>query len=124
MRIAPWGQRPSERSAPEPGGHPPAEPAPELAPDATSRVSPDVLVIGFQEGSASGAASLEALLGEALTPRRVIGISLDGRRLRLSELRPATAALGSLSPAELLELIRGGRRRAAGAAERAFNPGA
>lgn len=68
----------------------------------------DVYVIGV---GADAAAECEALLGEAQPPRRVIGISSDGRQMHVSELRPATTALGSLSSDELLEVIRGRRRR-------------
>jgi chemotaxis response regulator CheB len=41
-------------------------------------------------------------------PRRVIGISSDGRRTSLFELRPTVSPLGELSASELLEVIRGG----------------
>jgi hypothetical protein len=69
----------------------------------------DVYVIGVAPEDAASAG--EALLGEAQPPRRVIGISSDGRQMHLSELRPATTALGSLSSNELLDVIRRGRRR-------------
>jgi hypothetical protein len=76
---------------------------------APGRDAVDVYVIGV--GAEDAAASCEAVLGEAQPPRRVIGISSDGRQMHLSELRPATTALGALSSDELLEVIRGGRRR-------------
>jgi hypothetical protein len=69
----------------------------------------DVYVIGVAAEDVP--AACEALLGEAQPPRRVIGISLDGRQMHVSELRPATTALGSLSSNELLDVIRGARRR-------------
>jgi hypothetical protein len=49
----------------------------------------------------------EQLLGARLPPHRVIRISSDGRQMHICELRPASAALGSLSPDELLEIVRG-----------------
>jgi hypothetical protein len=51
--------------------------------------------------------AFEQLLGAPRRPHRVIRISSDGRQMQLCELRPASAALGSLSPDELLEIIRG-----------------
>jgi hypothetical protein len=64
----------------------------------------DVLLIGLDGDDA--AIVCEPLLGDPTPPRRVIGISLDGRHMHVSELRPATRALGSLSSEELLAVIR------------------
>ncbi len=70
----------------------------------------DVCLIGVRAEDVGP--TCERLLGEPSSPRRVIGISSDGRQMYVSELRPATAALGSLSSEELLELIRRGTRHA------------
>jgi DNA-binding NarL/FixJ family response regulator len=64
----------------------------------------DVYVVGVENGDA--ASTCEPLLGEPAPPRRVIGISLDGRQMHVSELRPSTSAIGSLSSEELLDVIR------------------
>jgi hypothetical protein len=66
----------------------------------------DVCVLGIQEGRS---VSCERLV-ERRAARRVIGISFDGRRTLLCELRPTTAHLGELSADELLDVIRGGSR--------------
>ena len=72
--------------------------------DALGRDSADVYLVGVSSDDAASAC--EPLLGEPTSPRRVIGISLDGRQLHVSELRPTTSALGSLSSDELLDVIR------------------
>jgi len=72
--------------------------------DQTDDHSADVLVVGVAGESA--ASTCEPLLGAATSPRRVIGISVDGRHMHVSELRPSTTALGSLSSEELLTVIR------------------
>jgi hypothetical protein len=81
----------------------------------------DVVLVGVSSSAPAWAA--ERLLSEPPPPRRVVGISYDGRQMQLSELQPATAALGSLSPDELLEVIRGGRRSAAGTVAGPINTG-
>jgi hypothetical protein len=80
----------------------------------------DVYLLGV--GASDGRTS-ERLLGRAPPPYRVIGVSADGRQMHLSELRPVTASLGSLSSHELLDVIRGGHRHAAGSADPSFNRG-
>ena len=64
----------------------------------------DVYLVGVKVEAAADACG--RLLGEPTPPRRVIGISADGRRMHVSELRPSTAVFGSLSSDELLEVIR------------------
>lgn len=73
-------------------------------PSLRSRESVDVYLVGV--GADTAAAACGPLLGEPTPPRRVIGISADGREMHVSELRPSTAALGSLSSDQLLEIIR------------------
>ncbi len=63
----------------------------------------DVCVVGIDERDS---VSLCDVPGTARPPR-VIGISHDGRRTTLCELRPVVAALGELSPDELVDVIRG-----------------
>jgi DNA-binding NarL/FixJ family response regulator len=79
------------------------------SPDAVVREVVDVYLVGV--GPDDVASTCERLLGEAQSPRRVIGVSPDGRQMHVSELRPATAAMGSLSSDELLDVIRGGARQ-------------
>jgi hypothetical protein len=69
-----------------------------------AREPADVYVVGV--GTETTTATCGPLLGEPAPPRRVIGISDDGRQMHVSELRPSTAVLGSLSSNELLEVIR------------------
>jgi len=78
--------------------------------DSLRRESVDVLLLGVR--SDAPMAECEALLGAAEPPQRVVGISADGRTMTVSELRPTTTELGSLSPVELLDLIRRGSRPA------------
>lgn len=69
-----------------------------------SRQPVDVYVIGVTAELPADVGQL--LLREATSPRRVIAISPDGRRMHVSELRPSTAEFGSFSSDELLEVIR------------------
>lgn len=80
----------------------------------------DVYLLG--EESSDGHTG-ERLLGDASSPYRVIGVSADGRRMHLSELRPATESLGSLSSHELLEVIRTGSHHAVGYVDPSLNRG-
>ena len=80
----------------------------------------DVYLLGVET---SDPRASERLLADAPSPYRVIGVSADGREVQLSELRPSTAALGSPSPFELLELIRRGNRHDAGSRDPSFNRG-
>jgi chemotaxis response regulator CheB len=80
----------------------------------------DVYLLGVETSAESAS---ERLLGQAPPPYRVIGVSADGRQMQLSELRPATASLGSLSSHELLEVIRRGNRHAVGSVDPSFNRG-
>jgi len=68
----------------------------------------DVYLVGV--GDDDPTSVCEPLLGEPTSPRRVISISSGGRRMAVSELRPTTVALGSLSSDELLAEIRLARR--------------
>ena len=68
----------------------------------------DVYLVGV--GDDDPTLVCEPLLGEPTPPRRVIAISSGGRRMHVSELRPTTLALGSLSSDELLAEIRLARR--------------
>ena len=68
----------------------------------------DVYLVGV--GDDDPTSVCEPLLGEPTAPRRVIAISSGGRRMHVSELRPTTMALGSLSSDELLAEIRLARR--------------
>lgn len=72
--------------------------------DTLMRESIDVLLLGIQ--SSAQQSECETLLGATMLPHRVVGISSDGRRMMVSELRPTTTAFGSLTPDELLNLMR------------------
>lgn len=69
------------------------------------QLDPDVLLLGL-----NGEESLESQIGLLRTsPRlRVLGITPDGRRVSVLELRPQISELGNLSPAELFGAIRAG----------------
>jgi len=73
------------------------------------RDTADVYLVGV--GDDDPTSICEPLLGEPTPPRRVIAISSGGRRMHVSELRPTTSALGSLSSDELLTVIRHAKRR-------------
>jgi len=73
-------------------------------PHLRGRENVDVYLIGVAADTA--AKECGELLGESMPPRRVIGISADGRQMHVSELRPSTEDVGSLSSDELLEVIR------------------
>lgn len=62
----------------------------------------DVCIVGTEEDAVS-----LCDVPRMSRPPRVIGISSDGRRTTLCELRPVVSALGDLSPDELLDVIRG-----------------
>ena len=72
------------------------------------RDTADVYLVGV--GDDDPPSVCEPLLGEPTSPRRVIAVSSGGRRMHVSELRPTTVALGSLSSDELLAEIRLVRR--------------
>ena len=88
--------------------------------DEPADVPVDVYLLGVEK---SDGVACERLLGRSPPPYRVIGVSADGRQMQLSELRPATASLGSLSSHELLEVIRRGNRHAVGSVDPSLNRG-
>jgi hypothetical protein len=73
----------------------------------------DVVVVDSDQAPMD---AVEALL-QAHCQTRILGLSSDGRRAFLHELRPHRVQLGELSPAALLEVIRSGEPRPAPAWE-------
>jgi hypothetical protein len=64
----------------------------------------DFVIVGADEAP-------EHAIGQLLAVRcelKVLGLSSDGRRALLHELRPHKVPLGELSPGTLLEVMRGG----------------
>jgi hypothetical protein len=78
---------------------------------AIRRDRPDVVVAG---AAGLDDDEIERVLDEA--PRlKVLRLADDGRQLLLYELAPQRFELGQASPQRLLEVLRGGRSRPAGA---------
>lgn len=64
---------------------------------------PDVVILGLEDAQAAPV-SAQALKGRP--DLRVIGVSADGRRSSLYELRPCRVPLGELSAQGLVDAIR------------------
>jgi DNA-binding NarL/FixJ family response regulator len=75
-----------------------------------AEVDADVVVVGLPDAELP--AQYASLLG-ARPQTRLLGVSGDGRRAFLYELRPHRTALGEVSPQALVEAIRAAARPAA-----------
>lgn len=71
---------------------------------AAGQTRTDAIIMGLRDSEFPGICS--HLLGE-YPHIKVVGITRDGRRAFLYELRPQRAALGEVSPQDVLDAIRG-----------------
>jgi hypothetical protein len=78
-----------------------------------TEIPADVVVVDSDQAPMD---AVEALL-RTHCQTRILGLSSDGRRAFLHELRPHRVPLGELSPAALIEVIRNGEPRPAPAWE-------
>ena len=73
-------------------------------------VRADFVILGLDEGADASAGEVSEDVSDLLTGNpglAVLGITSDGKRAYLYEMRPHLVPLGELSPAVLIDVIRG-----------------